>query len=172
MRREEKAQEMKSLAERIEKAKVMLFADYRGLKVSEITELRSKLRSGTASFKVVKNRLFKKVLREKGLEALEKYFSGPTALATSETEQVNPAKALVEFAKDHEKLGVKGGFLEGRVLSPEEVKSLARLPSREELLARALASLQSPATNLAGVLVAVPRKLLYALNAIGDTKKT
>ncbi len=171
MRREEKVEQVKSLAERVDKAKVMIFADYRGLKVSEMTELRSKLREEHSSIKVIKNRLFKRVLKEKGLEALEKYFDGPTALATSETDPVNPAKALVAFAKSHEKLELKGGYLEGRDLSAEEIRSLATLPSRDELLARALSSLNAPATNMACVLAAVPRKLLYALNAIKDTKE-
>lgn len=171
MNKQEKAREVEVLAERVKKAQVMIFADYRGLKVSEVTELRSKLREGETSFKVVKNRLFKRVLKSEGLEALEKYFTGPTALATSEVDPVTPAKALVDFAKVHEHLELKGGYLEGRDLTPADVNALARMPSRDELLARALRSINAPATNMAGVLAAVPRKLLYALNAIKDTKQ-
>jgi large subunit ribosomal protein L10 len=169
--KQEKAREVEVLAERVKKAQVMIFADYRGLKVSEVNELRSKLREGETSFKVVKNRLFKRVLKSEGLEALEKYFTGPTALATSEVDPVTPAKALVDFAKVHEHLELKGGYLEGRDLTPADVNALARMPSRDELLARALRSINAPATNMAGVLAAVPRKLLYALNAIKDTKQ-
>ncbi|MFH1829884.1 MAG: 50S ribosomal protein L10 [Pseudomonadota bacterium] len=171
MRREEKVEQVKSLAKRVDKAKVMIFADYRGLKVSEMTELRSKLRDDGSSFKVIKNSLFKRVLKEMGLETLEKYFEGPTALATSEIDPVNPAKALVEFAKMHDKLTLKGGYLEGRDLTLADVQSLAKMPSRETLLARVLFSFNAPATNMASVLAAVPRKLLYALNAIKDTKE-
>ncbi len=171
MNKDEKTQEVKKLAERIEKAKVLIFADYRGLKVSEMTELRANLRKDETWFKVVKNRLVKRALKESGLEALEKYFMGPTALASSEVDPVNPAKALVGFSKGHDKLEVKGGFLDGKDLSPADIQSLARMPSREVLLARALASMNAPATNLAGVLAAVPRKLLYALNAIKETKQ-
>jgi len=167
----EKTQEVKNLAERLERAKVLIFADYRGLKVSEMTELRSNLRKDETWFKVVKNRLMKRALKESGLEALDKYFTGPTALATSEVDPVNPAKALVDFSKSHGKLEVKGGFLDGKDLSPADIQLLARIPSREVLLARALASRNAPATNLAGVLVAVPRKLLYALNAVKETKQ-
>ncbi len=171
MAREEKVREVERLAERIKKAQVMIFSDYRGLKVAEITELRSKLRQGESEMKVVKNRLFKRVLKEQGLEALEKYFTGPTALTTSEVDPVSPAKALVEFAKAHEHLSVKGGYLEGKDLAPADIEALAKMPSREALLARMLGSINSPATNMAGVLAAVPRKLLYALNAIKDTKQ-
>lgn len=171
MNREEKVREVEGLSERVKKAQVMIFTDYRGLKVSEITELRSKLSEGQSQFKVVKNRLFKRVLKEQGLGALEKYFTGPTALATSEVDVVTPAKALVDFAKVHAKLELKGGYLEGKDLTPAEIIALARMPSREELLARALGSMNAPATNMAGVLAAVPRKLLYALNAIKDTKQ-
>jgi large subunit ribosomal protein L10 len=169
--KEEKAREIEGLAERVKKAQVMIFADYRGLKVSEVTELRSKLREGETAFKVVKNRLFKRVLKNEGLDVLEKYFTGPTALATSEVDPVTPAKALVDFAKVHGHLELKRGYLEGKDLTPADVDALARMPSRDELLARALRSINAPATNMAGVLAAVPRKLLYALNAIKDTKQ-
>lgn len=171
MNREEKTKEMQHLSERVKKAQVMLFADYRGLKVAEVTELRSKLREGESAFKVVKNRLFKRVLKEQGLEQLEKYFTGPTAMATSDVDPVSPAKTLVDFAKGHEHLEVKGGYLEGKDLSPADIMALAKMPSREELLSRMLGSMNAPATNMAGVLAAVPRKLLYALNAIKDTKQ-
>lgn len=171
MNKEEKAREVEGLTERVKKAQVMIFADYRGLKVSEVTELRHKLREGDTSFKVVKNRLFKRVLKSEGLEALEKYFTGPTALATSEVDPVTPAKALVDFAKTHEHLELKGGFLEGKDLTPADIDALSKMPSRDELLARALRSINAPATNMAGVLAAVPRKLVYAINAIKDTKQ-
>lgn len=171
MRKEEKTQQIGSLTERVEKAKSLVFADYRGLKVSEVTELRTKLRKDNSSLKVVKNRLIKRVLKEKGMEVLAKYFTGPTAVATSDEDPILPAKIIVEFAKTHEHLTVKGGFLDGRDLSVADVESLARMPSREVLLSRALASMNAPATNMAAVLAAVPRKLLYALNAIKDTKQ-
>jgi len=169
--KQQKADEVKNLAERLEKAKVLIFADYRGLKVSEMTELRSDLRKDDSWFKVIKNRLMKRALKEGGLAELEKYFTGPTAIATSDVDPVNPAKALVNFAKGHGKLELKGGFLDGKDLSSQEIESLARMPSREVLLSRALASINAPATNMAGVLAAVPRKLVYALNAIKETKQ-
>ena len=171
MNRDQKVQEVKSLAERVEKAKTLIFAGYRGLKVSEVTDLRTKLRKGQSTFKVVKNRLMKRVLKEKGLEQLDAYFRDPTALATSDTDPINPAKILVEFAKANNRLEIKGGFMDGAVLTAKDIDALAKMPSREVLLARALASMQAPATNMAGVLAAIPRKLVYALNAIKATKQ-
>jgi len=169
--KQEKRNEVENLTDRLKKAQVMIFADYRGLKVSEVTDLRAKLREGESQFKVVKNRLFKRVLKDQGLDVLDKYFTGPTALATSEVDPVSPAKALVDFAKGHDHLELKGGYLDGKDMTPEDIIALAKMPSREELLARVLGSISAPATNMAGVLAAVPRKLLYALNAIKDTKE-
>lgn len=171
MRKEEKVTQQQSLSQRLEKAKVMIFADYRGLKVSEVTDLRMKLRKESSSLKVVKNRLMKRVLKDAGLTELDKYFTGPTAVATSEVDPVTPAKAVFEFAKAHEKFSLKGGYLEGKTLTVADIEMLAKMPSRDVLLARALASMNAPATNLACVLSAVPRKLLYALNAIKETKQ-
>ncbi|MBN1283746.1 MAG: 50S ribosomal protein L10 [Proteobacteria bacterium] len=171
MEKQRKVEEVKSLSDRLEKAKVLIFADYRGLKVSEMTNLRGNLRKGDTWFKVVKNRLMKRALKQMGFEHLEKYFTGPTAVAINTADPVNPAKALVDFAKDHEKLSVKGGFLDGKEIGPAEVETLARMPSREVLLARALASMNAPAANFVGVLSAVPRKLVYAINAVRETKQ-
>ena len=170
MEKAKKVEEVKNLSERLEKAKVLIFADYRGLKVSEMTALRGNLRKGDTWFKVVKNRLMKRALKQMGIEHLEKYFTGPTAVAINSVDPVGPAKALMSFAKDHEKLSVKGGFLDGKEIGPKVVEELAKLPSREVLLARALSSMNAPATNLAGVLAAIPRKLVYAINAIKETK--
>lgn len=171
MNKNQKVEEVKSLAERFDKAKALIFAGYRGLKVGEITELRSKLRKGDSSLKVVKNRLMKRVLKERGLETLSQYFVEPTALATSDTDPVGPAKILTEFAKAHDKLTLKGGYLDGAVLTTSQIEALAKLPSREVLLAKAFGSMQAPAQNLVGALAAIPRKLLYALNAVKGTKQ-
>lgn len=171
MRRDAKVEEVKALSERWGKARAMIFAGYRGLKVSEMTALRFKLREGQSSLKVVKNRLMKRVLKEKGLDNLSDYFKEPTALATSEVDPVTPAKVLVEFAKTCDRLKIKGGFISGALMSIADIETLAKLPSREVLLARALASMNAPASNLVGVLSAMPRKLVYAINAIKDKKQ-
>lgn len=170
MNRQEKELEVGKLNERFEKAKAVIFAAYRGLKVAEMTELRMKLRKSASSMKVVKNRLVKRVLGDKGLKELEKYFREPTAIATSESDPAAVAKVLVEFAEDHEPLKLKGGYLEGKIMDRAQIESLARLPSREVLLSKALGSMMSPATNLACVLAALPQKLVRAINAIKEKK--
>lgn len=170
MNKEQKTNEVKNLAERLEKAKTLIFAGYRGLKVSEITDLRMKLGKGQSSFKVVKNRLMKRALKEKGMGELAEYFTDPTAVASSDADPVTPAKVLVEFAKLNAKLAIKGGFLDGARLTLKDIETLAKMPSREVLLSKMLGSISAPATNMACVLIAVPRKLLYALTAIKATK--
>jgi len=171
MNRKEKELEVVKLADKFKKAKALIFAGYRGLKVSEMTELRSKLRKTASAMKVVKNRLVKRVLEQEGLKDLEKYLVEPTAIATSDSDAASVAKVLVEFAKDHDRLKLKGGYLEGKVMGFKELDMLAKLPSREVLLSRALASMNAPATNLALVLAALPQKLVRAINAIKEKKQ-
>jgi len=170
MNRQEKELEVGRLSERFKKAKAIIFAGYRGLKVAEMTDLRMKLRKSASLMKVVKNRLVKRVLEQEGLKDLGKYFHEPIAIASSESDPVAVAKVLVEFAKDHGALKLKAGYLEGKILSQAQIESLARLPSREVLLSRVMASMLSPATNLACVLVAIPQKIVRAINAIKEKK--
>ena len=171
MRKEQKVEEVKNLSDRFEKSKAMIFAAYRGLKVGEMTGLRMKLSNNQSSLKVVKNRLMKRVLKEKGLDGLLKHFTEPTAVATSSEDPVSVAKILVEFAKTYEKLTIKGGFMDGAELSVQQIEALSKLPSREALIAKMLGSMNAPATNLVGVLSAIPRNLVYALNAIKEKKQ-
>ncbi len=170
MNRQEKEQEIVRLGDRFKKAKAIIFAGYRGLKVAEITELRHKLRKSASAMKVVKNRLVKRVLEKEGLKDLEKYFHEPTAVATSESDPAAVAKVLVEFAKDHGALKLKGGYLDGKIMDVKNIDALAKLPSREVLLSRAMASMLAPATNLACVLNALPQKLARVINAIKEKK--
>ena len=170
MNRQEKVEEVVKLSDRFKKAKALIFAGYRGLKVAEMTELRMKLKKSASVMKVVKNRLVRRVLEQEGMKDLEKYFIEPTALATSESDPAAVAKVLVEFAKDHDKLKIKGGYLDGKFLDLKSIDVLAKLPSREVLLSRAMASMNAPATNLACVLSALPQKLARAINAIKEKK--
>lgn len=171
MNREQKLAEVTSINDRFENAKAMIFADYRGLKVSEMTELRAKLRESGATMKVVKNRLVKRVLKDRGLENMDEFFTDPTALASAEVDPVAPAKVLVEFAKAHQALSLKAGFMDGEVLTKAQIEYLATLPSKEVLLAKALASMNAPASNMVGVLAALPRQLVTAIDAIGKKKE-
>lgn len=171
MNRTEKANEISKLKQRFEKAKAMIFADYRGLTVAEVTELRQKLRAQQSTMKVVKNRLAKLAFKDLKVEGMDPHLKGPTAIASSNEDAVVPAKILVDFAKDHEKLQLRAGYMEGVVLDVKAIMALAKLPSREVLLSKMLGSLQAPATRLVNVLAAVPRGLVTALAAIRDSKE-
>jgi large subunit ribosomal protein L10 len=170
MDRKGKEREVENLSERLKKAKAVIFADFLKLKVSEMTELRSQLRKSEAVFKVIKNRLARRVLEKEGLKELDEYVTGPTAVATSISDPASVAKVLVEFAKEHEFLKVRGGFAEGKILSTADINTLAKLPSREVLLSKMLASMNAPATNFTMVLAAIPQKLVRAINAIKEKK--
>ena len=136
-------------------AQALVAVDYRGLTVEEDTQLRNKFREAGVEYKVVKNTLVARATKEVGFEALEPILNGPTALAISMTDEVAPAKVIADFAKSHEQLEIKGGFLDGKVLALEEVKQLAATPNRETLLAKLLGSLNAPISNLARTLQAL-----------------
>lgn len=126
-----------------------VIVDYRGLNVSEVTELRKQLREAGVEFKVYKNTLVRRAVEAKGFEGLEEVLTGPNAIAFSNEDVVLPAKILNDFAKDHEALEIKAGIIEGNVSSLDEIKALATLPSREGLLSMLCNVLQAPVRNLA-----------------------
>ena len=152
---QEKQQVVAELTEKLKNAATGIFVDYRGLSVSEDTELRSKLRAANVEYKVIKNTLCRFAIKEVGLDEIDPILNGPTALAISEEDPVAPAKILADFAKENEKLEIKAGFMDGAVMSLDEIKKLAATPSRETLLATILSSLNAPASNLARLLQAI-----------------
>jgi len=168
--RPEKEAVVKELTDKFTSAKSLVITDYLGLNVAEITELRSKLREAGVEFKVVKNTLAAIAANDVEMEEMTDYFSGPTAIAFGEDDAVSPAKVLVEFAKDHEVLEIKAGLLNGEIISKEKVESLAEIPSREELLAKAFASMKAPLTGLVNVLQGNIRGLVQVLNQIKEEK--
>jgi len=157
-------------AEKLKVAKAAFLADYRGLDVAQADDLRNKLREAGVEYHVVKNTLLKIAAKGTDSECLEDQLSGPTAIALAQDDPVAPAKALVEFAKQNEAFELKAGVLDGKLLGLDEIKALADLPSREELLAKMLGSMSAPATNFVGVLAAVPRTFVQVLSAIKDQK--
>ena len=170
MARPEKAAGVKELTDKFSSAKSLVITDYLGLNVAEITELRSKLREAGVEFKVVKNTLATIAANDVEMEEMTEYFSGPTAIAFGEDDAVSPAKILVEFAKDHEVLEIKAGLLNGEIISKDKVESLAEIPSREELLAKAFASMKAPLSGLVNVLQGNIRGLVQVLNQIKEEK--
>lgn len=170
MARPEKEAVVKELTDKFTSAKSLVITDYLGLNVAEMTELRSKLREAGVEFKVVKNTLATIAANDVEMEEMTEYFSGPTAIAFGEDDAVSPAKILVEFAKDHEVLEIKAGLLNGEIIAKEKVESLAEIPSREELLAKAFASMKAPLSGLVNVLQGNIRGLVQVLNQIKEEK--
>ena len=167
----EKEAVVRELNEKFDQAKSLVITDYMGLNVQEITELRSRLREAGVQFKVIKNTLAKIAADQAQLEDIADYFSGPTAIAFGMEDVVSPAKILVDFAKEHEILDIKAGFLNGEVIDEQKVISLSKIPGRDELLAKALASMKSPVSGLVNVLKGNLSNLINVLNQIKEEKE-
>jgi large subunit ribosomal protein L10 len=165
-----KKEMVKELSERIRSAKAMVLADYRGLTVQQDTELRSALRKAGIDYRVVKNTLTKFAVEESNLEGLVPFLDGPTSMALSTEDPVAPAKVLSEYARKFEKLELKAGVVEGRIIDINGIKALAELPPKEVLVARALGGIKSPLVGLVNVLNGNIRGLVVALNAIAEKK--
>jgi large subunit ribosomal protein L10 len=168
--RTEKEATVSQVLQKMTKSQSVILADYRGLNVQEVTELRKKLREAGVEYRVIKNTLTSRAAKEANIEGLDQYLSGPTALAFGYNDPVTPAKILANFAKDHKKLELKGGILEGKIISLSAVKSLAELPSREALLGQIAGLLQSPMRGLVTVLSGPLRNLAYATEAVRKQK--
>jgi large subunit ribosomal protein L10 len=168
--RQKKEQVVAEIKEKLEQSSSVILTDYRGLNVSQVTKMRAELRQAGVEFKVLKNTLTSLAANEVGLSELDQYLEGPTALAFSQDDPVAPAKILIKYAKEFKKLEIKGGVLEGKVVDLEAVKSLADLPSREELLAQVLRGMQSPMAGFAGVLSGTLRNFVYVLDAVRQQK--
>lgn len=152
---ENKKKIVAEIAEKLKASKATILVDYRGLDVAAITELRKQLREAGVEFKVYKNTLVRRATQETDLTVLDEHLVGPTAIAFSTEDVVAPAKVLSNFAKENEALEIKTGIIEGNVVSLDEIKELAELPSREGLLAMLLSVLQAPVRNFALAVKAV-----------------
>lgn len=157
--------------ERLQKVKSVVLTDFRGLNVTQITELRNRLRERGAGYQVVKNTLLRQAVANIGQAELDKYLLGPTGVAYSYENSVDPAKVLQSFARQNANLKLKAGILEGKVIDAQAVQRLASLPNREVLMARLLASFQFPLTGLVSVLQANLRQLVSVLAAIKQQKQ-
>lgn len=168
---EEKKQVVSEIKDRFTRAQSVVIVDYRGLTVSEFTDLRAKLRGAGVEFKVLKNTLVKIAADDYGVTGLEEYLKGTTAWAFSIKDPVSAPKIISEYAKTNKKLVIKGGVLEKKAIVEDGVKALANLPSREVLLAQVLAGMQAPLTGMANVLQGPIRKFVYALEAVRKQKE-
>lgn len=139
----------------LKEAQTGVIVDYRGLTVEEDTALRTKLREANVKYFVIKNTLLLRAAKEVGLEALEEALHGPTAIAVSSEDAVAPAKVIADYAKGNDKLEIKSGFMDGAVMTLDEIKTLAATPSFETLIAKMMGSLNSPISSLARTLQAI-----------------
>lgn len=172
MPKPEKVAAVAELAEMFSATDGIYLADFTGLKVAQVNELRKRLRERGVSYLVVKNTLASIAAQQSGREALVPYLAGPTAVAiATKMDPVDPARVLAKFAKDHEVLSIKAGFVEGRLFATKEVQRLAALPGRQELYAKLLGALQFPAAGLVGCLTGVMRNLVSVLSEIEKKKQ-
>ena len=156
----QKKEEVAKLAEKIKEAKVVLLTDYRGINVSDVTGLRAKLRNAEVEYSVIKNNITRRALAECNIEGLDDALLGPTAVVIGNNDYLDACKTIYEYAKDNEFYKIKGGIIEGKVVSVEEIITLAKLPSKETLIGM-----------LAGALLGNISKLAVALNEVKAQKE-
>lgn len=160
-----KMQEVDEFSKVLQGATAVVLTDFTGLDVASVSELRTKCRAAGVHYKVIKNTLAKRAISASSLEPLATLLDGPNAWAIHATDQVTAAKVLSEFAKDHQNLKIRGGFVDGRVVTVEQIQALAKLPGREVLLAQTLAAMQAPLAGFAGVLTSLLRGFATAVDA-------
>lgn len=165
MNRDEKAQQIAELKEKLQKSAAIVLADYRGLTVPAVTALREEFRKQQCEYKIYKNTLVKLAIKGTSMEKMGKYLEGPTALVYSWESPSAAAKVAREFAKGNEKFKVKGGFLDGNVLDEKGVLASADLPGKDEMRASLLATLVAPATNLVRTLNAGAQNFAFVIDA-------
>lgn len=171
MNRDDKAALVSQLNENFSKAKFSVVADYCGLKVSELQQIRIELRDCDSEIRVAKNTLLKRAAVDTGCDVLADEFTGTTAVVTSYSDPVAPAKILAKFAKDHEKFVIRAASLDGEKIGADRIEALSKLPSREALLGQLLSVWNGVPTGLVQVLSGVPRTFAYALQAVKDQKE-
>lgn len=170
--RSEKEAVVQELVSKFQEASLVIVADYRGLNVAKITNLRQQLKKEDAELKVYKNTLMKLALKELKVEFPVEMFEGPSAVIVTKNDVAKTSKVTVNFSEEFESLKIKGGVLSKVVISDGSVQQLAKLPSREELIAKVIGSIKSPLTGLVGVLSGPMRGLVYVLQSIKDKKQS
>lgn len=156
----QKKEEVKKLAEEMKASKLILLTDYRGINVTDDTTLRRDLRNVNAKYTIIKNNITKRALAECGIEGLEDKLEGPTAVVLASEDYLEPSKVIYKFSKDNDFYEIKGGVIDGKVMTAEEIITLAKLPSRETLL-----------SMLAGALLGNISKIAVALEEVRKLKE-
>jgi len=166
----QKQEMVTALATKLERSPTIYLTDFTGLSVARITDLRRKLRAAGVEYVVVKNTLVRRALTDAQRAGLEAHLAGPTALVLGGADPVAPAKVLADFAKEHEKPAIKIGLVEGKTVTAAEVKQLAALPSKPELLARLGGALQSPLAGFVGAMNGLLYMMVGALEALKNNR--
>lgn len=156
----QKEEVVKALAERLKTAKVIILTDYRGINVADVTKLRADLRNANSEYKVIKNNIIKRALEMNGENGLDDLLSGPTAILMGDEDYLEPSKVIYNFSKNNDFYKIKGGIIDGKVMTAEEIIALAKLPSKQDLL-----------SMLAGALLANISKLAVALDQVKAQKE-
>ena len=156
----QKKKEVEELAEKFKKAKLVLLTDYKGINVEDVTKLRASLRTTDTEYKVIKNNITRRALEACGIEGLEEQLVGPTAVIMSSEDYLEPSKTIYNFSKNNEYYKIKGGVIDGKVMTADEIITLAKLPSRETLL-----------SMLAGALLSNISKVAVAINEVKKQKE-
>ena len=165
-----KETQVAEIKDRFNSAEAIIMVDYRGLTVKAMQQLRTKLRETGSEVKVYKNSLTEIAIRELALPNMDAYLEGPTAFVFIPEDAVAPAKALTAFAKTFPALELKGGFVQGQVVDADGVKAIATLPSREELIAKLLGTMQNPIVGFARVLNGPVEAFARTVQAVADQK--
>lgn len=171
MKIENKKKIVEDLKKKFATTKVVIVTDYKGLNVAQMTELRRNLSEAKVEFQVVKNTLLTRASKDTDAELLADVFKGPSGIALSFEDPVAPAKILTQFAKDNKKLEIKAGVMNGKMMNLDAITALSKLPSREELLAQVLSTMNAVPTGFVRALADVPRRMVNVLNAIKDQKE-
>lgn len=158
------------MSDAIESAQAGVLAEYRGLTVAQLTALRTEARNSGVWIKVVKNNLAKRVISGSDFECLSEHFVGPVIFSASE-DPVAVAKVMSKFAKDHDDLKITMGAMNGSLIDPTAIESLSKLPCRDELLAKLMATMNAPVQKLVSTLNEVPTKFVRVLSAVADAKR-
>ena len=157
----QKEEEVKKLAEKMQKSSLILLTDYRGINVEDVTKLRTDVRNVNADYRVIKNNITRRALGECKIEGLDEFLAGPTAVITAEESYLDSLKAVYEYSKKNDFYKIKAGVIDGKVVTAEELITLAKLPSREALIAQ-----------LAGCLLGNISKLAVALDQVAKQKES
>jgi len=166
----QKQQLVTTLADRLRRSPTVYVTDFTGLDVAKLTQLRRRLRAAGVEYVVVKNTLALRALGDASVAGLEPHLAGPTALVLAGPDPVSAAKVLAEFAKEFEKPAIRAGLVEGRAVTPEQVKRLASLPTRKELLAQLGGALQAPMAGFVGALNGLLMSMVGALEALRNMR--